>query len=96
MKQLYLFPIAQSNRSKKINGLIEQWVNHIMDSGSTTDGKVTFPISFSNSNTYVSNIDQFFISGIAGLGTISKTVNSITWNWDVRTIEYGGVFAKGY
>ena len=25
MKQLYLYPIAQLNRSKKMNGLIEQW-----------------------------------------------------------------------
>ena len=79
-----------------MNGLKIQWVNQSIDSGSSTGNKITFPIDFTNNNTYVTNIDYFFISTIAAVGTVTKTKNSITWQWDTRTIKYGGIIAIGY
>ena len=78
------------------NGLKIQWINREINSGNATLNTVEFPVNFTSANSYVSNIDMFFISGIAAIGSSIKTNNSISWGWDTRTIRYGGILAIGF
>ena len=82
-----------------MNGLKIQWVNSIIDSGSNTKDTINFLINFTSKDSWTSNLDYLFISTIAGSDPSnkpSKTNNSITWHWDTRTIQAGGIIAIGY
>lgn len=86
-------PIVQLNRSIYWNGYIEQWLKAEADSGS---GKaVILPISYTSKDSYVTNVDRFFLSSIGAMKA-TKTANSLSYDWDVRTVIISGIIAMGY
>lgn len=74
------------------NGLKIQWVKQSFESY----GTVRFPLAFSSASSYTTDKENLWIQGIAATSITSRTAQTVTFNWDTKTVRYGSIIAIGY